>query len=48
MSFANTISNTSTLVDRKNVADVNSSFNMLQQFAGSVGVSLATALISLA
>ncbi|KRK22010.1 membrane protein [Lactobacillus delbrueckii subsp. delbrueckii DSM 20074 = JCM 1012] len=30
------------------MADVNSSFNMLQQFAGSVGVSLATALISLA
>ncbi|MBT8939315.1 MFS transporter [Lactobacillus delbrueckii subsp. bulgaricus] len=48
LSFANTISNTSTLVDRKNVADVNSSFNMLQQFAGSVGVSLATDLISLA
>ena len=48
LSFANTISNASTLVDRKNVADVNSSFNMLQQFAGSVGVSLATALISLA
>ncbi|WP_418287607.1 MFS transporter [Lactobacillus delbrueckii] len=48
LSFANTISNASTLVDRKNVADVNSSFNTLQQFAGSVGVSLATALISLA
>ena len=48
LSFANTISNASTLVDRKNVADVNSSFNMIQQFAGSVGVSLATALISLA
>lgn len=48
LSFANTISNASTLVDRKNVADVNSSFNMLQQFAGSVGISLATALISLA
>ncbi|MCI1231256.1 MAG: MFS transporter [Lactobacillus delbrueckii] len=47
LSFANTISNASTLVDRKNVADVNSSFNMLQQFARSVGVSLATALISL-
>lgn len=36
LSFANTISNASTLVDRKNVADVNSSFNMLQHFAGSV------------
>lgn len=47
LSFANTISNASTLVDRKNVADVNSSFNMIQQFAASVGVSLATALISL-
>lgn len=48
LSFANTISNTSTLVERKDVADVNSSFNMIQQFAGSVGVSLATALISFA
>lgn len=48
LSFANTISNTSTLVERKDVADVNSSFNMIHQFAGSVGVSLATALISFA
>ena len=48
LSFANTISNTSTLVEQKDVADVNSSFNMIQQFAGSVGVSLATALISFA
>jgi|GEM_PF-4632604 len=48
LSLANTISNASTLVDRKNVADVNSSFNMIQQFAGSVGVSLTTAMISLA
>lgn len=48
LSFANTISNTSTLVEQKDVADVNSSFNMIQQFADSVGVSLATALISFA
>ncbi|MGN1406781.1 MFS transporter [Lactobacillus sp.] len=47
LSFANSISNASTLVDKKNVSDVNSAFNMIQQFAGSLGVSIATALISL-
>lgn len=47
LSFANSISNTSTLVDKKTVSDVNSAFNMIQQFAGSLGISIATALISL-
>lgn len=47
LSFANSISNASTLVDKKTVSDVNSAFNMIQQFAGSLGVSIATALISL-
>ena len=32
---------------RKQSADVNSVFNMVQQFAGSLGVGLATALIAI-
>lgn len=48
LSFANTISNATTLVTRKQIADVNSVFNMVQQFAGSLGVGLATAFIAIA
>ncbi|KRM20065.1 MFS family major facilitator transporter [Ligilactobacillus hayakitensis DSM 18933 = JCM 14209] len=47
ISFANTMSNATTLVDHKHSSDVNSSFNVLQQFAGSLGVSIATAIISI-
>ena len=47
LSFANTISNATTLVTRKQIADVNSVFNMVQQFAGSLGVGLATAFIAI-
>ena len=47
LTFSNTISNATTLVTRKQSADVNSAFNMVQQFAGSLGVGLATALIAI-
>lgn len=43
--FSNTISNATLQVEAKNSADVNSIFNMVQQFAGSTGtVFLAAAL----
>lgn len=48
LSFASTLANTTTLVDESRSADVNSIFNMLQQFAGSLGVSLLAALLALA
>lgn len=47
LAFANTISNASTVVSRQETADVNSVFNMVQQFAGSISVSLSAALISI-
>jgi EmrB/QacA subfamily drug resistance transporter len=46
-SFSNTISNATTLVDSKNSADVNSIFNMLQQFAGSLGTVFLSAVMAL-
>lgn len=45
--FGNTISNASVLVPQRNVSDVNSIFNMVQQFAGSLGTGLMAALIAL-
>lgn len=48
LAFANTLANTTTLVEPTKTADVNSIFNMLQQFAGSLGVSILAALIALA
>lgn len=44
--FGNTISNASVLVDSKNSADVNSIFNMVQQFAGSLGTGLLAAILA--
>lgn len=45
--FSNTISNASTLVQPQNAPDVNSIFNMVQQFAGSLGTSLLASAIAL-
>lgn len=45
--FGNTISNASVLVDQRNSSDVNSIFNMVQQFAGSLGTGLLAAVIAL-
>ncbi|GFZ26559.1 MFS transporter [Lactobacillus corticis] len=47
LAFANTISNTSTQVERKNMADVSSIFNMIQQFAGSTGTIFLASLMAL-
>ncbi|WP_367342739.1 MFS transporter [Limosilactobacillus sp.] len=44
--FANTLSNSTTLVEEHQAADINSIFNMTQQFAGSLGVGLLTALMA--
>lgn len=46
MGFSNSISNASMNVPRKNTADVNSFFNMLQQFAGSIGVGIMAAIMA--
>lgn len=45
--FSTTIANATTLVTSRQAADVNSLFNMVQQFAGSLGVVLLTALMAL-
>lgn len=45
--FGNTISNASVLVDQRNSSDVNSIFNMVQQFAGSLGTGLLASVIAL-
>lgn len=45
--FSNTISNASMLVQAQNAPDVNSIFNMVQQFAGSLGTSLLASAIAL-
>lgn len=47
MAFSNTISNASMLVDPQNAPDVNSIFNMVQQFAGSLGTSLLASIIAI-
>ena len=41
------ISNASVLVDQRNSSDVNSIFNMVQQFAGSLGTGLLASVIAL-
>lgn len=46
MGFSNSISNASLNVPKKNTADVNSFFNMLQQFAGSIGVGMMAAIMA--
>lgn len=46
LAFSNTISYAAATADHALTPDVNSCFNMLQQFAGAVSVTLATALIS--
>ncbi|MCI1975606.1 MAG: MFS transporter [Limosilactobacillus sp.] len=46
LAFPNTISNASMLVEQENSSDVNSVFNMVQQFAGSMGTGLLASLIS--
>lgn len=45
--FGNTISNASLLVEAKNTADVNSIFNMVQQFAGSLGTGFLAAVMAI-
>lgn len=45
--FGNTISNASVLVEQRNSSDVNSIFNMVQQFAGSLGTGLLASVIAL-
>lgn len=45
--FSTTMANATTLVTPRQAADVNSLFNMVQQFAGSLGVVLLTALMAL-
>lgn len=47
LAFSPTISNASMIVPGRNASDVNSIFNMVQQFAGSTGTSLLTAIIAL-
>ena len=47
LAFSTTISNASLIVPAQNSSDVNSVFNMVQQFAGSVGTGLLTAIIAL-
>lgn len=47
LTFSTTISNASMIVPTENASDVNSVFNMVQQFAGSTGTSLLTAIIAL-
>lgn len=44
--FGNTISNATVLVDARNSADVNSIFNMVQQFAGSLGTVFLAAVLA--
>ena len=46
MTFANTISNSSTKVPVQSVADVSSIFNVLQQFAGATGVVFLASLMA--
>lgn len=46
MGFSNTISNASLNVPKQNTADVNSLFNTLQQFAGSIGVGILAAIMA--
>lgn len=45
--FENTISNATVLVAAKNSADVNSIFNMVQQFAGSLGTAFLAAVLAI-
>lgn len=47
LAFSNSISNASLNVNRQQSADVNSFFNMLQQFAGSLGVGTLAAIMAL-
>lgn len=47
IAFSNTISNASMLVKVENSSDVNSIFNMIQQFAGSMGTGLLASIIAL-
>lgn len=46
LAFPNTISNASMLVAQANSSDVNSVFNMVQQFAGSMGTGLLASLVA--
>ena len=46
LSFSNTISNAATNVPAKNSPDVNSFYNMIQLYAGSVGVGILAALVA--
>ncbi|AQW21325.1 MFS transporter [Lentilactobacillus curieae] len=46
MAFSNSIGNATTLVKPQNSPDVNSVFNMLQQYAGSLGVGILAAMLS--
>ena len=47
LAFSTTISNASLIVPSQNASDLNSAFNVIQQFAGSVGTGLLTAIIAL-
>ncbi|MFT8391664.1 MAG: DHA2 family efflux MFS transporter permease subunit [Sporolactobacillus sp.] len=44
--FGNTLTDSALLLEKKRQADLNALFNMLQQYAGSVGTSLLAALIA--
>lgn len=46
LAFSCTISNASMLVRQENSSDVNSVFNMVQQFAGSMGTGLLASLVA--
>lgn len=46
LAFSNTISDASNLVPDNNKSDVNSIFNMLQQYAGSIGVGSLAAMLA--
>ncbi len=47
LAFSNTISNAHGNVPHEQSADVNSLFNMLQQYAGSLGTSILASIIAL-
>ncbi|WP_283680338.1 DHA2 family efflux MFS transporter permease subunit [Lentilactobacillus sp. Marseille-Q4993] len=46
LSFSNNIGMASTQVPPQNSADVNSVFNMMQQYAGSIGVGIMAAIVA--
>ena len=47
LAFSNTINNATSQVEIHNIADINSIFNVTQQFAGSLGVSILTGIMAM-